>query len=66
MKVKAKHNINLNGTYIKGGEVFEISTTDAYEIRDMIEIAETPILEPTTEEPIAEQPKRRGRPKKTD
>lgn len=62
MRVKAKHNINLSGVWHKGGEVFEISTTDAEALGDMIEIAETPVAEV----PEAEAPKRRTRTKKND
>lgn len=63
MKVRAKHNINLSGTYYSGGEVFEISTTDAEALGDMIEIAETPVqVEPEK----VEAPKRRGRQKKSE
>lgn len=62
MRVKAKHNINLSGVWHMGGEVFEISTTDAEALGDMIEIAETPVSETTNEE----SPKRRTRTKKND
>ncbi len=65
MRVRAKHNINLNGAYYRGGDVFEISTTDAQLLNSMIEIMETPVrYEP--EEPVKEAQKPRGRRKKTE
>lgn len=62
MRVKARHNINLSGVWHRGGDVFEISTTDAEVLGDMIEIAETPVAEV----PEAEAPKKRTRAKKTE
>lgn len=64
MKVRAKHNINLSGTWHMSGDVFEISTTDMSELSDMVELAETPLREETK----AEEPTKRstGRKKKTE
>lgn len=61
MKVRAKHCLKYNGTWHQGGEEFEISTTEAFSLNNMIEIAETPVLEPEAEKPAEEQPKRKGR-----
>ena len=64
MKVKAKHWLKHNGIWYRGGDVFEIPTTDAKELEGMVEIAETPVGE--TAEPAVEAPKKRGgRPRKT-
>ena len=65
MKVKAKHWLKYNGIWYRGGDEFEIPTTDAEALGGMVEIAETPVhVEPA--EPEEEQPKRRGRPKKSE
>lgn len=65
MKVKAKHWLNYNGIWHMGGEEFEIPTTDADVLGDMVEIAETPVqIEP--EASAEEQPKRRGRQKRAE
>ena len=61
MKVRAKHFLKYNGMWYRGGETFEISTTEATELEDMIEVAETPVSEKEPEKPAAEQPKRRPR-----
>jgi len=68
MKVRAKHWLKYDGVWHKGGETFEIPTTDAKELEGMIEIAETPVLEPELKveaEETAEAPKKRGRKPKT-
>ena len=65
MKVKAKHWLKYNGVWYRGGDEFEIPTTDAEALDGMVEIAETPVhVEPV--EPEEDQPKRRGRPKKSE
>lgn len=63
MKVKAKHWLKYGNIWYKGGDTFEIPTTDAKELGDMVELAETPVSvpEPEVEETPVEQPKRRGR-----
>lgn len=65
MKVRAKHCLKVNGLWRQGGEEFEISTTEADSLKDMIEIAETPVLEAEPEKHAEEQPKRRSRKPKT-
>ena len=63
MKVKAKHWLKHNGVWYRGGDVFEIPTTDADELKGMVDIAETPIEDAA--EPAVEAPKKRGgRPRK--
>ena len=62
MLVRAKHNIFRSGVFHRGGETFEVSTAEADELREFVDIAETPIHEEAkTAEP--EAPKR-GRKKK--
>lgn len=71
MRVRAKHWLNHNGTWYRGGEVFEIPTTEAEMLKEHIEIAETPLFFAAEEESEnrtaveSEAPKKRGRPKKT-
>ena len=63
MKVKAKHWLNYNGVWHKGGETFEVDNVDEvkdYVVADSEYVSE--IFPPDKDE--AEQPKRRGRPKK--
>ena len=50
MKVKAKNWLKHNGTWYKGGDVFEIATVEVDELREMIEMAETPVLTAEPEE----------------
>ena len=66
MKVKAKHWLKHNGVWYKGGDTFEIPTTDAKELEGMVELDETPVFEPVVEEKPVEQPKRRGRKAKAE
>lgn len=47
-----------NGVWHRGGEEFEVSTTEADALKDMVEIAETPVL--------PEEPKKRSRAKKAE
>lgn len=63
MKVIAKHNLNHNGVWHKGGEEFD--TEDYAEIKAYV----TPVQKNFVSEvfpPDEEVPKRRGRPKKTE
>lgn len=66
MKVKAKHWINYNGAWHKAGETFEVE--DFEEVKDhadkVVEEPEQYVSEIFP--PVEEQPKRRGRPKKTE
>ncbi len=69
MKVKAKHWLNYNGTWHKGGETFEVDDFDT--VKDHAEKvgeAKEEVKEQYVSEifPPEEQPKRRGRPKKTE
>ena len=71
MKVTAKHWLNYNGVWYKGGDTFEADDFD--EIKEHAEKVEEAVEE-TVEEtqyvseifPPVEQPKRRGRPKKSE
>lgn len=75
MKVRAKHWINYNGTWHKGGEEFEIDDSEILDGVEFVEAAQeeqqaaTPV-EPEPEfqseifPPEEEAPKRRGRPRK--
>ena len=73
MKVKAKHWLNYNGVWHKGGETFEVDSFDevkghAEKVNEEVqETGNTYISEifPPVDEPV-EQPKKRGRPKKTE
>ena len=60
MKVRARHWLKYDGTWYRGGDVFEVATTDTNSLNGMVDIAENAIS-PETE---TEKPKR-GRPKKT-
>lgn len=69
MKVKAKNWLKHNGTWYRGGDMFEIATVEVDELQGMIEMAETPVLtaEPEETGEIPEdQPKRRGRKPKAE
>lgn len=69
MKVKAKNWLKHNGTWYRGGDMFEIATVEMDELQGMIEMAETPVLtaEPEEAGEIPEdQPKRRGRKPKAE
>lgn len=57
MKVRAKYNVSYNGTWVRGGKEFEISSTDDYMLPH-VDVIETP-LHP--EEPVEVEVKRRGR-----
>lgn len=66
MKVKAKYWINYNGTWHKAGETFEVDDFDT--VKDHADKVEE-VKEQYVSEifpPVEEQPKRRGRPKKTE
>ena len=73
MKVRAKHWLNYNGVWYKGGEIFEADDfNEVKEHADKLEdetesVNESYISEifPPADEP-ADQPKKRGRPKKTE
>lgn len=79
MKVKSKIHINYNGNWKKPGDVFEISDTDS-NILKYVDVIETPKREPerrvdfeTNEyestqyaSESSENPRRRGRPRRTD
>lgn len=60
MKVIAKHWLNYNGVWHKGGEAFEVE--DFEQVREFAE----PVKEVFVSEVFPPEPKRRGRPKKTD
>jgi len=67
MRVKAKHWLNYNGVWHKGGDTFEADNFD--EIKEHVEKVEETVDEtPYVSEifPPVEQPKRRGRPKKSE
>lgn len=64
MKVKALCRINYSGEWHVSGDVFEISTTDMNDLDGLVEVAETPIREETTDEDAPK--KTTGRRKKTD
>lgn len=69
MKVKAKNWLKHNGTWYRGGDVFEIATVEVDELQKMIEMAETPVLTAEPEEAVEipeDQPKRRGRKPKAE
>ena len=56
MKVIAKHWLNYNGVWHKGGEEFEVD--DFETVKEYADLAEE------TSEIFPPEPKRRGRPKK--
>ena len=61
MKVKAKHRVNYNGVWYKGGDVFTVDDYETVkEYADKIEEAFVSEVFP----PIDETPKKRGRQKK--
>lgn len=62
MKVKAKHWLNYNGVWYKGGEEFEVE--DIEQVKDYVDPVEfvSDVFPP--DEVPNEAPKRRGRPKK--
>lgn len=65
MRVKAKHWLNYNGVWHKGGDIFEADDFD--EIKEHVEKVDTEETQYVSEIfPPVEQPKRRGRPKKTE
>lgn len=67
MKVKAKHWLNYNGVWHKGGDIFEANDFEA--IKEHVEKVEETVEETQYVSeifPPEEQPKRRGRPKKTE
>lgn len=74
MKVRAKHWINYNGCWHKGGEEFEIDDAEILDGVELIEAAqEEQSVEPVEAEPEfqseifppeEEAPKKRGRPRK--
>ena len=70
MKVKAKHWLNYNGVWHRAGETFEVEDFDT--VKDHAEKvgeAKEEVKEQYVSEifpPVEEQPKRRGRPKKTE
>ena len=61
MKVRAKHNFN-NGTYHKGGEIFEVESLDGIEkfVETLGFVSE--VFPPEKKE----EPVKRGRKKKTE
>ena len=66
MKVKAKHWINYNGAWHKAGETFEVDDFDTVKghADKVEEVKEQYVSEIFP--PVEEQPKRRGRPKKSE
>lgn len=67
MRVKAKHWLNYNGVWHKGGDTFE--TNDFEAIKEHVEKVEETVEETQYVSeifPPDEQPKRRGRPKKSE
>ena len=68
--VRAKHWLNYNGTWYKGGETFEIDPNDKDAVAQYVTVIGEfvsdvfPPEEPKAEQP-APTPKRRGRPKKS-
>ena len=65
MRVKAKHWLNYNGVWHKGGDTFEADNFD--EIKEHVEKVDTEETQYVSEIfPPVEQPKRRGRPKKSE
>lgn len=72
MKVRAKHWINYNGVWHKGGDKFDIEDSEILDGVEFIEAeqdeqAEKPVEAEFTSEifpPEEETPKKRGRPRK--
>lgn len=74
MKVRAKHWINYNGAWHKGGDEFEIDDAEIIEGVELIEAAQDEqSVEPVEAEPKFQSeifppeekaPKKRGRPRK--
>lgn len=67
MKVIAKHWINYNGVWHRHGEIFDVEDFDT--VRGHVEKVDEAKEEATYVSeifPPEEQPKRRGRPKKTE
>lgn len=65
MRVRAKNNLNYDGTWHFTGEEFEIALTDADRLGDMIEIAETPVEENTASGEATVAVRRGRKPKNT-
>lgn len=73
MKVIAKHWLNYNGVWHKGGDAFDVDDFEdvkehaekAEEETDKVDETYVSNIFPPADEP-AEQPKKRGRPKKTE
>lgn len=58
MKVRAKHWLNLNGTWHRCGEIFDLSAAEAEQAKGFVEILDDPAV---PEEPVPEEPKKRRR-----
>ena len=64
MRVKAKCWVNYNGVWHKGGEIFNVESEE--EVKGLVVVSDDFVSDIFPPEETVEEPKRRGRPRKTE